>query len=35
MIEQAVRDGIDNPMKEFGAYLDVILSLLDTNHFRP
>ena len=35
MIEQAVKSGIDNPMKEFGAYLDVILSLLDTNNFRP
>ena len=35
MIEQAVKSGIDNPMKEFGAYLDVILSLLDSNHYRP
>ena len=35
MIEQAVRDGIDNPMKEFGAYLDIILRLLDSNHFKP
>ena len=35
MIEQAVKDGIANPMKEFGAYLDVILSMLETNHFKP
>ena len=35
MIEEAMKGGIENPMKEFGPYLDVALSWFDTHRFRP
>ena len=36
MIEKAMQAGtIDNPMKEFGTYLDVALSWFESHKFRP
>ena len=35
MIEQSIQKGVENPMKEFGTYLDVALSWFESHHFRP